>query len=324
VQVISTETEHIICGCGELHLEICMKDLVEEYAKVEIIKSDPVVPYKETVIATSSQTCLAKSPNKHNKIYIVAEPMKEELTVDIENGVIKAGDDIKLTARTLIDKYEWEQHDARKLWTYGPENMGPNILVDQTKAVQYLNEIRDSMESAFQWVTKEGVVAEENMRGIRFNILDVELHADAVHRGGSQVIPTARRVYYAAEYTAQPRFQEPIFIVDISCPNDVMNGVYQCFSQRRGVVFAEETVQGTPLLNIKAYLPVSESFGFTSNLRQLTSGQAFPQCSFDHWEVIAADPLDPKSRAYAIVMAIRKRKGLKLELPILADYIDKM
>jgi len=324
VQVISTETEHIICGCGELHLEICMKDLVEEYAKVEIIKSDPVVPYKETVTATSSQTCLAKSPNKHNKLYIVAEPMKEELTVDIENGVIKPADDVKLTARVLIDKYEWDQHDARKLWTYGPENCGPNILVDQTKAVQYLNEIRDSMESAFQWVTKEGVVAEENMRGIRFNILDVELHADAVHRGGSQVIPTARRVYYAAEYTAQPRFQEPIFIVDISTPNDVMNGVYQCFSQRRGVVFSEESVQGTPLLNIKAYLPVSESFGFTGHLRSLTSGQAFPQCSFDHWENIMDDPLDPKSRAYGIVMAIRKRKGLKLELPILADYIDKM
>jgi len=324
VQVISTETEHIIAGCGELHLEICMKDLVEEYSNIEIIKSDPVVPYKETVTAISSQTCLAKSPNKHNKIYIVAEPLKEELTIDIENGVVKPNDDVKVTARTLIDKYEWDQHDARKLWTYGPENVGPNLLIDQTKAVQYLTEIKDSMESAFQWVTKEGVVAEENMRGIRFNILDVELHADAVHRGGSQVIPTARRVYYAAEYTASPRFQEPIYLVDISAPNDVMNGIYQCFNQRRGVVFSEESVMGTPLLNVKAYLPVSESFGFTGHLRSLTSGQAFPQSVFDHWEIITADPFDVKSKAYGIVMAIRKRKGLKLELPILADYIDKL
>lgn len=183
VQIISTETEHIIAGCGELHLEICLKDLVEEYSNIEIVKSDPVVPYKETVTATSSQTCLSKSPNKHNKLYLVAEPLHEDLVNDIENGVIKANDDIKITARTLIDKYEWEQHDARKLWTFGPENNGPNLLVDKTSAVQYLNEIRDSMESAFQWVTKEGILAEESMRGIRFNILDVELHADAVHRG---------------------------------------------------------------------------------------------------------------------------------------------
>jgi len=324
VQVFSTETEHIIAGCGELHLEICLKDLVEEYSNIEITKSDPVVPYKETVVETSNQICLAKSPNKHNKLFIVAEPMKEELTIEIENGTVKPSDDIKITARTLIDKYEWDQHDARKLWTFGPENLGPNLLIDQTKAVQYLNEIRDSMESAFQWVTKEGVVAEENMRGIRFNILDVELHADAVHRGGGQIIPTARRVYYAAEYTAAPRFVEPVYLVDISAPNDVINGIYQCFSQRRGVVFSEESVSGTPLLSIKAYLPVAESFGFTTNLRALTSGQAFPQCVFDHWEVINSDPFDTKGKAYVICMAIRKRKGLKLELPNLNDYIDKM
>jgi elongation factor 2 len=323
VQVISTENEHIIAGCGELHLEICLKDLVEEYSNIEIVKSDPVVPYKETVTEVSSQTCLSKSPNKHNKLYMTAEPLKEELTLDIENQVIRAQDDAKVLARHLIDKYEWEQHEARKVWSFGPENCGPNLLVDKTSAVQYLNEIKDSMESAFQWVTKEGVLAEEAMRGIKFNILDVELHADAVHRGGAQVIPTARRVYYACEYTAAPRFQEPVYLVDISTPNDVMNGIYQCFSQRRGVVFSEESVMGTPLLNVKAYLPVADSFGFTGHLRSLTSGQAFPQCSFDHWEVIGSDPFDTKSKSYAILMATRKRKGLKLELPNLADYLDK-
>ena len=292
VQVINTETEHIICGSGELHLEICLKDLVEDYAKVEITKSDPVVPYKETVTAKSSQICMAKSP-------------------------------LKVTARTLIDKYEWDQHDAKKLWVFGPDQSGPNFLIDQTKAVQYLNEIRDSMEGAFQNVTKEGVLAEENLRGVRFGIQDVELHNDAIHRGGGQIIPTARRVYYACQMTATPRYQEPIYLCNIATPQDVMGGVYQCFAQRRGVVFNEESVQGTPLLEVKAYLPVSESFGFTAHLRSLTSGQAFPQCAFDHWELINNDPFDIKSKSYEITMAIRKRKGLKQELPVLADYIDK-
>jgi len=189
VQVISTETEQIICGCGELHIEICLKDLVDDYSGgMEIVKSDPVVPYKETVTATSSQTCLSKSPNKHNRLYLVAEPLHEDLTKEIEDGTVKMTDDVKVTARKLIDTYEWDQHDARKVWCFGPENVGPNMVVDQTKAVQYLTEIKDSMESAFQWVTKEGVVAEETMRGCRFNILDVELHADAVHRGNSSIL----------------------------------------------------------------------------------------------------------------------------------------
>ncbi|MCQ2962425.1 MAG: GTP-binding protein [archaeon] len=323
VQVINTETEHIICGCGELHLEICLKDLVEDYAKVEIVKSDPVVPYKETVTTTSSQICMAKSPNKHNRLYVIAEPLKEELVNDIENGVVKASDDLKVTSRALIDKYEWEQHDAKKLWVFGPDASGPNFLVDQTKAVQYLNEIRDSFESAFQNVTKEGVIAEESLRGVRFNIQDVELHNDSIHRGGGQIIPTARRVLYASEMTAKPKYQEPVYLCSISTPQDVMSGVYQCFSQRRGVVFSEDSVQGTPLLDVKAYLPVSESFGFTAHLRSLTSGQAFPQCTFSHWDLINQDPFDVKSIAYTITMNIRKRKGLKLELPVLADYIDK-
>jgi len=89
-----------------------------------------------------------------------------------------------------------------------------------------LNEIKDSFEAAFQWATKEGVMTEENMRGIRFNIMDVALHADAIHRGGGQVIPTARRVFYAAQHCAAPRFQEPVFLCEIQAPDDAMGGIY--------------------------------------------------------------------------------------------------
>ena len=265
VQVINTETEHIICGSGELHLEICLKDLVEDYAKIEITKSDPVVPYKETVTAKSSQICMAKSPNKHNRLYVIAEPLAEELVVEIEEGKIRAADDLKVTARTLIDKYEWDQHDAKKLWVFGPDQSGPNFLIDQTKAVQYLNEIRDSMEGAFQNVTKEGVLAEENLRGVRFGIQDVELHNDAIHRGGGQIIPTARRVYYACEMTATPRYQEPIYLCNIATPSDVMSGVYQCFAQRRGVVFNEETVSlFTRIRIIRFYCTFKITYFWTS------------------------------------------------------------
>merc|ERR1712193_397036 len=78
--------EHIIAGCGELHVEICLKDLREEYAQCEFSVSDPVVSYRETVSETSSITCLAKSPNKHNRIYLTAEPMPEEISKEIEDG----------------------------------------------------------------------------------------------------------------------------------------------------------------------------------------------------------------------------------------------
>ena len=95
------------------------------------------------------------------------------------------------------------------------------------------------MEAAFQWATKEGVLCDENMRGIRFDIHDVTLHTDAIHRGGGQIIPTARRVYYAAELTAEPRMLEPMFLCEISGPSDVMGGVYGVLNQRRGIIEEE-------------------------------------------------------------------------------------
>jgi elongation factor 2 len=127
--------EHIIAGCGELHIEICLKDLVDEYAKCEIKKSEPVVTYKETVQSLSNQLCLSKSPNKHNRIYMQAAPIGDELTDAIEKEEINSKQDQKERNRKLADKYGWDINEAKKIWCFGPETSGPNLLVDTTKAV---------------------------------------------------------------------------------------------------------------------------------------------------------------------------------------------
>ena len=313
---ISESGEHIVAGAGELHLEICLKDLEEDHAGIPLKISDPVVSYRETVAAKSSITALSKSPNKHNRLYVVAEPLSEEVSKAIEAGQIGPRDDPKTRARTLADEYDWDVTDARKIWCFGPDTSGANVLVDQTKAVQYLNEIKDSVVSGFQWATREGPVAEEPMRSVRFNILDVTLHADAIHRGGGQIIPTARRVLYAAALLADPSILEPVYLVEIQVPEQAMGGIYGVLTRRRGHVFNEEQRPGTPLFNIKAYLPVNESFGFTADLRSHTGGQAFPQSVFDHWQVLpGGSPLDTASKPGQIVQAMRKRKGVKVEVP---------
>jgi elongation factor 2 len=187
-----------------------------------------------------------------------------------------------------------------------------------------LNEIKDSVVAGFQWASKEGVLCEENMRGVRFDIQDVTLHADAIHRGGGQIIPTTRRVLYASVLTAAPRLMEPVYLVEIQCPENAVGGIYGCLNQRRGVVFSTEQVAGTPMFIVKAHLPVNESFGFTAALRSATGGQAFPQCVFDHWAVLPGDPFEPSSKPAGVVTEARKRKGLKAELPALDNFFDKM
>jgi len=316
--------EHIIAGAGELHLEICLKDLEEDHAGIPLNKSPPVVSYRETVCEESNQVCLSKSPNKHNRLYLRAKPMPDGLPEDIDKGEVSDKQDFKIRGRYLSDKYEYNVDEARKIWCFGPEGTGPNILIDAAKGVQYLNEIKDSVVAGFQWATKEGVLCDENMRGVRFDVLDVTLHADAIHRGGGQIIPTARRVIYASFLTAQPALLEPVFLVEIQCPENAVGGIYGVLNRKRGHVFEDSKVEGTPMCMVKAYLPVMESFGFTAELRAATSGQAFPQCVFDHWQRLPGDPLELGTRPYDVVMETRKRKGLKEGVPGLDNFLDKL
>jgi len=316
--------QHIIAGAGELHLEICLKDLEEDHAQIPLKQSDPVVSYRETVSEESNIMCLSKSPNKHNRLFMKAVPMPDGLPEDIDNGEVTAKQDFKIRGRYLADKYEYDITEARKIWCFGPDTTGPNIVIDATKGVQYLNEIKDSVIAGFQWASKEGVLCDENMRGVRFNIYDVTLHTDAIHRGGGQIIPTARRVLYASALTAAPRLMEPVYLVEIQCPENAVGGIYGVLNRRRGHVFEESQVAGTPMFHVKAYLPVNESFGFTADLRSNTGGQAFPQCVFDHWQVMQGDPLEESSKPFQICRDTKKRKGLKEALPDLANYLDKL
>jgi len=318
--------EHIVAGAGELHLEICLKDLAEDFIGGAPIKiSKPVVSYRETCCGEASdRTCLAKSANKHNRLYATGHAFPEGLDMAIEDGEIEPRQEFKARARILADTYGFDVSEARKIWAFGPEGKGPNILMDGTKGVQYLNEIKDHVNSGFQWATKEGPMAEEMLRGVTIKILDVTLHADAIHRGAGQILPAGRRITYSCMLTAEPSLMEPVYLADISVPQEVQGNIYGVLTQRRGHVFSEEARVGSPIVQMKAYLPVAESFGFTAALRSATGGKAFPQCVFDHWQTMGGDPYDEGSKLANIIEGIRERKGSAIEIPPLERYLDKL
>merc|ERR1712232_82406 len=107
--------EHIIAASGELHLEICLQDLQNDFMGTEVKVSDPVVSYRETVQAKSSVTCLAKSANKHNRLFLEAEPMSAELCDAIEEGQVNPQTDSKALGRQLADDFGWDVTEARKI-----------------------------------------------------------------------------------------------------------------------------------------------------------------------------------------------------------------
>jgi len=332
VQAFVTKTgEHIIAGAGELHLEICLKDLQEDFMKGAPIKvSDPVVSFSETLTKDCDGVMISKSSNKHNRLYCNASPLGEEFCVAIDKSVIEIDTkDIKKRARIMSEDYGWDKNDALRLWSFGCAPDGkPNVLVDQTKGASFLAEIKDHMVGAFLQYSLGGVFCDEPLRGCRFNLLDITLHADAIHRGAGQIGPCAKKVLAACCMKSGPRLLEPLYLCDIQCPNDKVSGVYNTLQARRGRICPDAEDQSTGgIAKVRAFLPVLESFGFTQLLRQNTGGKAFPQMIFDHWELIEqGDPdiFDPKTKTYQCVMQSRERKGMKAEMPDFNEYYDKL
>jgi len=243
----------------------------------------------------------------------------------MDNGEITEEMETKQRARILADTYGWDVETARAIWCFGlvPDGVC-NILVEQTRGVQYLQEIKDSVCTAFQQCTLDGVYCGEPLRGIQVTLTDVVTHADAIHRGMGQISPATKKGIYACQINAEPGLMEPMYMCDITVPSNAASGVYTTLNARRGMIEGKEERPGTPLEKIRAYLPVLESFGFTNQLRQATSGQAFPQLIFSHWNLCHGRCDEPDSPAGKIVTMVRERKGLPAGLPNFNDYYDKL
>merc|ERR1711976_693254 len=177
--------------------------------------------------------------------------MTEELCQAIEDETITMKMEPKERTKLMVNDHGWDKAEVLKMWSFGPDNEGPNIVGDATKGCQFMNEIKDSMVTGFQVVTSNGVLCDETLRGMRINVEDTTLHPDTIHRGGGQIIPTSRRVFYACQLKASPRLQEPYFLCEITCPGDVTGSVYSCLTQKRGEIEDETPISGTPITQIK-------------------------------------------------------------------------
>ncbi len=331
--------EHTILGTGELYLDCVLKDLREMYSDIEVKIADPVVSFTETVVETSAVKCYAETPNKRNKLTMIAEPLDKGLAQDIENKVLDINWPKKKMGKYLEEKYEWDIMAARSVWAFGPDQQGPNVLIDDTLASEVnkslVNAVKNSVIQGFQWGSREGPLCDEPMRNVKFKLLNATIAEEAINRSGGQIIPTARRVTYSSFLTATPRLMEPIYRVEIQTPADCMSAIYNVLARRRGHVVQELAKPGTPIYVVKAQLPVIESFGFETDLRYHTQGQSFCLSVFDHWQVVPGDPLDKSivlrplepapvpHLAREFMLKSRRRKGMSEEISVVKFFDDK-
>lgn len=313
--------ELTLAGAGELHLEISINDLKKEYANCEIITGEPQVTYLEGISGSVMAPKMSKSPNKHNRIFMTIEPLEDELIEGIEDGKLCIKDPKERAAkfRELLNiKDEW----VKKILFYGPEDKGANIVIDSTKGIAYLNEIKEYMREGFREVTARGPLIGENLRGCRFDLVDCTLHSDAIHRTGNQISAPMTAICKGLVLAADPILYEPIFKAEINVSSDQLGGVNSVLAQRRGIA-EEYKSEGTMRTVVIAFVPVRESFGFNSALLMATRGEGSVVLTFSHYAVLPGTLKDDQSILYQTVTSVREKKGLH-ELKGAETYFDTL
>ncbi|KYH40633.1 MAG: translation elongation factor aEF-2 [Candidatus Bathyarchaeota archaeon B26-2] len=312
VTTINQETgEYLLSGMGELHLEIAIKFMKDYAPGLDIVTSRPIVVYRESVTKPGI-LAMAKSPNKHNRFWIQVEPLEDDVIKMIEDGEISEYMGRQKMAEILHRKAGWPVEEARNVWALEEHR---NILINVTKGIQYLREVRDMVISGFRWASQAGPLCEEPLRGVKVKLVDVQLHEDPVHRGPAQIMPAVRRAIFGSFLTAKPILLEPIYRIQVSVPVQWVGAVSSLITQKRGRILSSE--QKGAVLKIDGFIPVAETFGLAADMRSATSGHAFWQSQFDHWEKV------PENLAADVIAEIRERRGLSKEVPPASRFIDE-
>ncbi|MFH8110258.1 MAG: EF-Tu/IF-2/RF-3 family GTPase, partial [Candidatus Aenigmatarchaeota archaeon] len=294
---INEETgEYLVSGLGELHIDAKIERPLRDRG-IEIVASPPIVVYRETV-EKESPIIEGKSSNKHNRFYIVVEPLEKSVYDALAEGKIEEGIVKKKDFWNILVDYGMNKEDAKNTKSIYKRN----VFIDATKGIQYLNETIEMILDAFEEACNEGPLAKEPCAGLKVKLVDAKLHEDAVHRGPAQVIPAVKFAIYEAMLQAKPTLLEPIQIIRIDLPEEYMGSAIDLIQNRRGQILDMKNELGTCI--IEAKLPVAEMFGFEAALKSATSGKGFFSLIDVNFEKI------PEELKEITIKKIRERKKL--------------
>ncbi|GAA5263341.1 elongation factor EF-2 [Methanocalculus sp. MC3] len=304
---INEETgEHLIAGMGELHLEV-ITGRIRRDKNVDIVTSEPIVVYRETV-TTKAGPVEGKSPNRHNRFYIEVEPLDQAIVDAIQNGDVSMNMS-QLERRDVLVGLGMDKDEAKNV----KDIYTTNVFLDMTKGIQYLNETMELVLDGLHEALDGGPLADEQVQNLKIRLMDVKLHEDAIHRGPAQVIPAVRAAVKAACLMANDQLLEPVQKIQITVPQDQMGAAISQIQGRRGQLTTTDSEGDQIVVNGTA--PVAELFGFAGDLRSATEGRAMWSTEFAGFQLV------PASLVGEVVMGIRKRKGLKEQIPTPGDYL---
>lgn len=308
VKIDEESGETLVAGMGVLHLDVATHRIQD--AKCEIVTSEPLINYRETVKG-NCEPIMSKSPNRHNKIFMKVEPLEPKIAHMLRTGEISDMKDKKLVA-DLLKQQGWDTDTIKRVMKFDSRG---NVMINGTKGVQFVQESTDSINSGFDEVMKEGPLCKEQMRDCKFTFTHFVPHEDTAHRGLSQLGPASRRACMGALLSAGTTILEPMLAIEVRVPTDLVGNVATVLSGKRGKVLDMQQKGASSI--VIGEVPASETFTLSEEMRGQTAGRATWNTSFKAWTEI------PKSMIGGQINEIRKRKGLSPEPPTANEFIDK-
>lgn len=299
---INQETgEHLLSGMGELHLEVNIYR-IKNANKLDVETSPPIVVYHEA-IKGESEVLEAKSPNKHNKFKIKVSQTPSE----ISEKLLESGFEGKIKPKHAesiekLKEHGFDTDTSRKVWAIN----GTNVLVDRTRGIQALNEIRELVIQGFNDAMNAGPLAKEKCQGVFFELMDATLHEDSIHRGPAQVLPAITRGIYACMLQAETELFEPKQTLTITVPEEQMGSASRELGSRRVQITEMRTEGDSSIVIGKA--PVKELIGFSNAMRSATQGRAVWTAEYYGYEKL------PSELQGQTIKEIRQRKGMNDEV----------
>ncbi|MHA1410178.1 MAG: GTP-binding protein, partial [Candidatus Odinarchaeia archaeon] len=296
--------QYVLSGIDPLQIEILTKR-IDEQVPIEV--SEPIIVYREKP-EKRGQEFFTKSPNGHNRIKIYVEPLEPEAAEMIKKGEITADMDPKLRAQLLRDKAGWDAKLARRIW----DVYGQNIFVDATSGVQRLDRIKSYVISIFRDFVSEGTLAKEPVMNLKVIMTDALVHVDPAHTGYNEIAAMGSSALNLSFLTTEPRMYEPVLKVNIKTPVGTEGDIIKIINKARGTIAGMETEEDITVINGK--IPTAETIGIADKFRGATQGRAF-----FGYEFLGFEPL-PDSLQEQIILEIRKRKGMPVEMPNMKSW----
>jgi elongation factor 2 len=289
---VNKETgEYLLSGMGELHVEIALKQLREMGGEAGIKASSPMVIYRETV-TRRGVAATASSPNKQNRFMVQVEPMEKELARLADEGRITG----KMGFLAVDGEYK-------------------NVLMDCTGDAERILLVRDAVVSGFLFACGAGPLCGEPLRHVKATLTSVQLSEKEEFRDAFGLMRGVSKAVFGSFLTAKPVLLEPVYRTILSVPAELAGECSRIVGGRRGRIVSFE--QKGALAVVTAFIPVSESFGLSQELRSTTSGRAFWQSMLDRWEQ------PPEKLAAKVIAEVRKRKGLPAEVPAADVFMEE-